>query len=119
VRPKAESHSASSGASSNLAVQIAEAFEARSNLPKINIRSFSGKTSEINRFMHSFDIAMAENRLRDQAKLLYLGQFCIKHCILPSPEEGYPKAQEELRSSLDHRGGIPEAAHRWSQYQGP
>jgi hypothetical protein len=101
----------------NLASQIAEAFEARSSLPKQEITPFAGKACDYNRFVHAFETMIEQNAipLTTQAKLRFLIQFCegeakqcIEDCILLPPEEGYTKAKELLLANFGRPWTIAE-----------
>ena len=101
----------------SLAQEIADAFQAKANLPKQELAPFSGKACDYNRFIHAFETTIEQSSLplTKQAKLGYLVQFCngdakkcIEDCILLPPEEGYRKAKELLLANFGRPWTIAE-----------
>ena len=82
--------------------QLVNAMLMNLNMPKQDIKCFSGDPAEYFTFMHNFDVNVANKMIDNNAKLTYLLQFCtgkasqsIENCMLLGPD-GYEKAREIL-----------------------
>jgi hypothetical protein len=96
-----------------LATQISNAVKGarpRDDCPRMQLRKFSGKSADFNRFLQNFEATVEPTRKDARVRLNLLIQHCegeagnlIEDCVNLDPEEGYATAKKILRE----RYGVP------------
>ena len=104
--------------------ECAYTFSPNISLPRIEIDPFDGCPEEFVRFMHMFNVTIADRIVDDRQRLAYLIYYCrgnaklaISHCSLLPPDKCYTTAIEILRTQF----GMPHVvAHKVSKelYEG-
>ncbi|XP_038061114.1 uncharacterized protein LOC119731899 [Patiria miniata] len=87
--------------------QLCQALTLAMNIPKPDIKSFSGDPAEYWAFVTSFETNIGSKVTDARTRLTYLVQFCrgkakesIENCILMEPTDGYKTALKILREQF-------------------
>ncbi|XP_022112042.1 uncharacterized protein LOC110991143 [Acanthaster planci] len=87
--------------------QLCQALTLTMNIPKPDIKSFSGDPAEYWAFVTGFETGFGSKVTDARTRLTYLVQYCrdkakesIENCILMEPAGGYKKALEILREQF-------------------